>query len=547
VQVAAGAVAWLDRDHHVYSLKPGEVTPRRIDVEPEPRALALADDGRLAIGGAHGLWVIDATTSKLLERPVLQLAWAPGGRKLAAQLSDQLLDLRFDAGKVTSTGSWQVLGAQAIAYVGDKLAILGFGWLRDERQEIDQHFPSGARPIDLFGARGLLVAGVTAGDIVVYDGKRRHDLHAPPGLVSLTGDPDSPFLLGIAHGQLFAWDLEETFGHALAIGDVHYADMLGQPPHSLLLQRPSQPVTFVDLATGATTTGPAMETMRTGPSPSGAAHLALDVAHTLFEMRGTALDKLADGVTNAAFVDEARIAISTARGIELYSLPTHRADVLVAGQAVDEFRPGAGWLYATAAGKLLRIELATGRTGTFERPLAPASWCLDDSGRAWIADGTRVTRWELDGSVTQHATLPSRITAMIGAVAGRIAVDTEQGGYLVELAHPDRSVATIPLGTTVEVEHGRSTTAIVAQLAPAAQLIAIPLEAGGATLVDAVDGEAWTIGQHGPDSSLAHLASDGSCLYELGDTLRVWTLALPTTREATVRWLAELTRSPAAP
>jgi DNA-binding beta-propeller fold protein YncE len=100
-----------------------EIDPALIgyrEVEPIPlpegayTALAVGEDGGMAVAGAGGLVLLDAAGAVRLQRPLPQaatcLATGPGGRVYVGQ-SDHILVVEADG---SSTEAWMALGEQAI-------------------------------------------------------------------------------------------------------------------------------------------------------------------------------------------------------------------------------------------------------------------------------------------------------------------------------------------------------------------------------------------------------------------------------------------------
>jgi hypothetical protein len=140
--------------------------------------------------------------------------------------------------------------------------------------------------------------------------------------------------------------------------------------------------------------------------------------------------------------------------------------------------------------------------------------------------------------VADHAELPAQIDSLAILDDGRALVGCIDGSaYLVSLTRPARIEPTFPLGQAFAVD-------------PEAGLVAIADRQPGTLIVDLAANAAWRVARALPPQSTPALSGDAasvilrepSTLREPGAVL-VWPLDLPTSPEATARWVERLTNA----
>jgi len=157
-------------------------------------------------------------------------------------------------------------------------------------------------------------------------------------------------------------------------------------------------------------------------------------------------------------------------------------------------------------------------------------------GTVLIGVGRALLRWQRDGLLLLHATLPLPITNQ-NALTHHSSVQTSDGGsYTVTYDVPAQIVA---LATGLSGWFTYST-----------ELGVYPTSDGTLMMVDAFNGTTWPMPNASGDrlSGIAtpQMSDDGHRLGAIisGD-LYLWNTAIPLDREATARWLDQLTNATA--
>jgi hypothetical protein len=202
------------------------------------------------------------------------------------------------------------------------------------------------------------------------------------------------------------------------------------------------------------------------------------------------------------------------------------------------------WLVAAlATGTLSRHDLTTktatttqiaARSDSFAPGTVTSAPTRD--GVVFIGDATRIRRWALDGSVTDHVTLPSAISAVhLLDEAHLLVVGSDGLGYLVRT---DRGefVRLPTLGTHYTWGYDNPSIMITDD------------RSGGVFAIDIEANAAWKIANATPPSRTPDISGDGTTVILRDATLdstvvALWSLDLPSTPEATGQWIDDLTNA----
>ncbi|MFT3694019.1 MAG: WD40 repeat domain-containing serine/threonine protein kinase [Kofleriaceae bacterium] len=507
---STGGIAWIDRGRRAFTSAGVRAT--------EVLALAIAEDGRVAIVDSRGLSV---DRKVLVEGRILATTWSPDGNHLAAVRADEVVDIELPTGTLTAYRGESPL---QLGYADGVFVRSGLGGIRSSRAAWVTAAAPDELPVALESTHGgALVAGVVTGTVTVFEGTHRVELAGPSQLTALAANRSSPFVVGLAHGELVVWNLDEVLGRDLLALDMSLATTAAVAPHRLIVGGRS-----IDLATGASvdlSIGDDLPTFVASPSGHRVACLANG---TLTELEPTRR-VLASGVRGAIMLDDTHLVIVDDRGVSIDG-------AIVTPTRIEHLRTAAGMLYGeTATGMLLRLDIARGSVTTYPHAIVPTSWAIDSAGGAWIADGAAIIHW--DAEPQPHATLPHPAIAVIGIADDRLAVDTADEGELVGLTEPDHVEPVGSFHTSIGGTPTHEQIVIGTQVV-ASGLAAITRAAGGATLFDFGTNVSWSIGPTSPD---VHLSPDGAYAYAFtARGLRVWPVLLPETRGATVAWVHTL-------
>jgi hypothetical protein len=200
----------------------------------------------------------------------------------------------------------------------------------------------------------------------------------------------------------------------------------------------------------------------------------------------------------------------------------------------------AHWLAAQFEdGTLWRRNVDTGKDDWREHALAPGDRMtvqLATSGQVFAARDRRMFVWELDGTLTDHATLPAPVFELTPFTTTDVVVVTaDRAAYLVSLTERNRVHATISAGVEL------------AALASERGFAVATHDDGHLDVVDLLGGVQWSLGRlnNAAVHASAQISPRGDLVVsQLGQSeLLLFPLDVPDSPAETARWLDELTNA----
>jgi hypothetical protein len=535
---SGGVVSWVDRTLHAWRLD-GE-TPRAIDVGEEARKVVASPDGKqLVVIGRTALWWVDAggNVHQLLAAAVRAVAWSSTSTDLVlATSTGQVRIVHLAETPVWDSGDLGHFFPDSLVASDDHYAMQNGSGLWSDLATVQYN---GQRPAGLEVARdGMFVAAESGGKIEILDGAYRQQLFSPDGrLDTIAARASSSFVIAAAGTDVLVWDLDAVLPRRLADVDPIVAAMRGGP-HAVLV--PAGPaVHWIDLHSFAVLPAPSLNLESpVVVSPSGELAMTMAGDVTLMQVGASQGRVVAHGARIARFVDDDHIAVCTTAGrVDLHDLKTGAISVLAPGGAHNVRARDGVVTISLDDGRFERVVLATGTHDTI-RPVAPVMFDqIATGGRLWLVWGNQLACWEPDGQLVTFAATPRAIRDLF-VTEDHVVIDTDESGFVVDASRPGSLQRIIPLGTI-----RLSDQAYEGVATQGGDYLAAPRNGGGALVLDAETGTAWTVGQAGPAGERA-IALDGSVLYEQrGHTLAVWPLAIARSRFETLALALRLTNA----
>ncbi len=541
-----GNVAYfVDDAGSMFQLDLASSQPLQLAIDEGVQELAISPDGRwIAMRGTAHLLLYDRTTPATPPREVFfgktrQMSWSADSVHVVAQV-----DASIVAVDVTMTPE---PGITHKVFVGDRYSavfandrIYSLGPLgistAQSREKLDPRKQFAAQDLGLHLARQDTVLGTSANAVYALSEDGDHILFAPvPQLESIAASPSSPYVVATSEGSLLAWNLDEIQGKRL-VNDAISAYFTG--PDRVIMAFDSAPAQWLDLATQqATQLETTAALRRVSGSPSGKLAVLIDVSHHAHLVGSTVAD-LEGQVDDAHFVDETHLLLAVPGGkIELHDLATRQRISLVQHTAK---LVSMTWNHADKPsvavgfddGFLWRANLTTTASATLQLDKKLKSQLqIDDDGAVWFGVDTELRAWREGGTTAVAvATVPKPIVEL-GLHAGRAIVFTDDGSsYAVDTAKGS-SETLFPLGKR-------------AAMAERAGLVATTRGAM-LDLIDPMVGRRWTIASANDGTfGQVQISSDGRRVLAFTHAhLIAWALDLPTTPEATAKWLDAMTNA----
>jgi len=236
-------------------------------------------------------------------------------------------------------------------------------------------------------------------------------------------------------------------------------------------------------------------------------------------------------------LDDGRALLATETG-ELVSFDHdgHRAVWFAhASRPVDIARDGTWVTVAYADDTVIRYD---SRTGTAETTTIPSPVelriAIAADGTVFAGAAKTVLRWQRDGMVLVHTTLPEAIEGLI-PMAHHVLLRTRDGGTFTITHDVPAQVKTLPAGTVWGFFAGE------------AELGITDSESGELAIVDVVSGTTWPAAMPAHGTAVAPQVSSSGRLAGsiIGPKLYIWDLDVPATAADTARWLDTLTNATA--
>jgi len=374
-------------------------------------------------------------------------------------------------------------------------------------------------------------------EIEVFDPSARFTLHSPNGPVGLVATSENGRrVVATTTGHLLVWDLTEHYPPSGMFEKITMFTMVGS--RAVMAMPLFNQWEWIDLAQHTVTTMPSV----IGPidQHSSGFHDAAVVATTdgkkeqLFQIHGPKATPLPGEADVMCMLDDDRIVLARPDGEVVMFGPDAKATTLVRHAAqVRELATSATWLaVAYSDGLVVRIDLKTNRSEQIQLA-SSALVALARDGTVYPGVGRALYRWQRDGLLLLHATIPMPIVAQYSLVDHTVVMTTDGGAYSLTFAAPAQ-VATLPAN-------------LFGWLTYTSELGAYAQADGSLRVVDLASGSSWPAAlPHSGIASMPAMSDDADFMAALIDnSLHIWQPEIPQTPEATARWLDRLTNATA--
>jgi hypothetical protein len=561
LEVVGATAYWVDRGRALWRLDLAGGAPAEIPVEEPLTTLAPSPDGRwIALGGEHHLFLLDRNDPTAIMQVTFgttrELAWSSNTDTLAALVDDNVIAIAM--APVPHIVDRQMVGQRlSVAYRAGRLYVLGptgVGILMrsDLANEIDARSRRqiSGLPVGLTEARGgTMIAGASDGITVISDdGDRLLPLQSAR-VERVVASPRSPYLLAQLEGRLLLWNLDDIQPRRLfdqATGHALFAD----PDRIVAGGTLDVPAQLIDLRTGAAQPLGAWQDLRavTAAGPGRAIAIVDGARHVHLAAPGREPEDLPGEIDIAGFATETQLVLATLDGeVIVHDIARGQRSPLLQPRArLIGLAWGRGrhpWLAAALAdGTLWRRNLATGATATAPRvpPLDAQHLAVrdskllvdPDSAVAFLHDG-EIHTWRADGGFERFARAPKPLDELADAGSD----------HLLAVA-TDTTLYTIARPTGQVTEGLASVAGSSAAMSPDTGLL-VAIEHGALQILDPLVHQRWTLAPPGGLTFDAPaISADGRHVVAgTARSLLAWTIELPASAEATVRWLDAMTNA----
>jgi Protein kinase domain len=511
--------------------------------------VAISPDGkRIALAGEH-LWLIEANHPELVEQlhagKKFELAWSPDGEHLATIGEHATYDITVHP--ETEIGEWSITN-QTVAHARGMLYTMGLSGLTIGDRKL------GAADLQssmagLHVTKGDFVVGAARTALRVFDGFHEYQVPLPATpMTLLRASPRSPYILAVCANLVLVWNVEDIMPRRITVPSYAQVVTLGRDQAWTITN--AGPALAIDLATGKTS-----ERARLPPvwlaAPAGGEYViarSFGAQETLLVRPDGSTDVLVAETEFVAAFDNRRVVLATKRHeVVLLDVATRAREPIASFNArverivVRERAPR--WLVvALEDGKLVRHDLETKqltetRTAPRTEVLSPGMvvTAAARTGDVYFATGARIRRWSLR-DVEDLTALPMPLMALHLLDEERLLAVTADGtGYLVHL----------PTGALARVQ------ALGASYAWGAEdptLVVTDDRTGGVTVLDTVANISWKVARAAPTGMTPDISGDGKFVVMRDASLEAGAIAivpldLPTTPEATARWIDGMTNA----
>jgi hypothetical protein len=518
----------------------------------------------IARGGERHLLLLDRSqpAEPLAEHPIevtfgatRELAWSSAGDTLAALIDQKVVAVAM--APVPHVVDSQIVGQrQFVAYRAGRLYVLGptgLGILM--RADLDDTTAATRKsingvPVGLAEARGgTVVAGASDGITVTSeDGDRLLPL-AAARVERVVASPRSPYVLAQLEGRLLLWNLDDIQPRRLTdqvTGRAQFADAdrviaggtLDLPALALDLRgAPPRPL------------GPWQDLRSVASAGPGGAIVVVDGArHVHLALPGREPEDLPGEIDIAGFATDHQLVLATLGGeVLVHDVTTgQRSELVHQPTRLIGLAWGRGrhpWVAAAFAdGTLWRKNLVTGTTASAMRTprLDPQHLAVRDGKLLVAADGgvaflhdREIHTWGGDGAFAPLARAPKPLDDL--GEAGP--------GHIVTVA-ADTTIYTIDRSSGALVEALASIEGGSAAMSPDTGLL-VAIEHGALTILDPLVHQRWTLAPpSGVTFDAPAISADGRhVVASTAHSLLAWSIELPDSAEATVRWLGAMTNA----
>jgi len=412
LEADAARIAWVDRAGATWLVHRPGTTAVSIPTPIKPDRLTLSPGGYLAVANPQGAAVIDLATARVAIQHtgfVSGWAWSSDGLRLGLAGEPGGYEITLSPSPVErEVGPYTYRGA---AYLGDQL-VLADGSLRPfiPARELPRPAERALEPAYSAVARDGAAFTSAAGEIRLVNRATSLTIKASGTPIRIAGSRTGSTLAIAIEKHVLFYDLDAVLPRFVPIPEARFsAGPRFLDDHHVVYVRDSA-WTLLDLATGATTTLPALGAPRGITSPTDGSYFVVE------DVEGTLTRVGLDGSSSSlgagfAIAAGSRVLIAKDRTLRT-SDPTPRLLATAAGPlARTTTRANDRYLAYAIGAELTRLELRTGVTEHARLGRAPESLVMTPSGIVYASTETEVWRW--DGAApVRHATTPRRITAL---------------------------------------------------------------------------------------------------------------------------------------
>jgi hypothetical protein len=559
LEVIGTTAYWVDQRHALWQLELAGAAPVQVPLAEPALSLVPSPDGRwIALAGEQHLIVYDRTrpadaVHEITLGTTHELSWSPDSKFLAAMIGSEVLAVQVDTEPAPSiTERHMVPQRLTVAYHAGRLYTAGATGvvIVDESGDIIRK-PTAGSPVGIVEARGgTMIAGASDGITVMSeDGDRILPLQAAR-IEGVAASPRSPYLLAQLEGRLLMWNLDDIQPRKLVdevTGPARFAD----PGHVIAGGTLNIPAQVIDLATGAARPlGPWQDLRAVTSAGPGRAIAIIDGARTLhLVVPGREQVDLPGEVDIAGFATDNLLVLAAPDGaLSVHDVARGQRAPLLAGHTpLLGLAWGHGrhpWIAAAFAdGTLWRKNLATGLTQTAARvPRLDPPHPVGRDGKLLVAadgsvvflHGSDVHTWRADGSLGRLARAPKPLEDLGEAGPDQIlAIASDTTLYTIARGAPDQITEALA-----------SVEATAAAMSPDTGIL-IAVEHGALAILDPQVHQRWTLA---PPTAITFetpaISADGRrVVANTPKSLLAWSIELPETAEATVRWLDAMTNA----
>ena len=558
--VAGPTAYWVDRKHALWRLDLAGTAPLEVALDEPAVGLAASPDGHwIALAGDHHLFLLDRTQPAAPALEVTfgtthELAWSADGAYLAALIDETILAIQM--APVPQIIERKLVGQRLfVAPRAGRLYAAGptgvtIVMRSDEPGELIRK-PISGTPVGIVEARGgTMVAGASDGlTVMSEDGDHVLPLQAAR-VERVVASPRSPYLVAQLEGRLLVWNLD----------DIQPRRLVDQPTGPALFTDPDHVIAggtlniaaqAIDLTTGtAQPLGPWQDLRAVTSAGPGRALAVVDGARRVhLVVPGKDPVDLPGEIDIAGFATERHLVLATLDGqVFVHDVATgQRAPLIQARAKLLGLAWGRGrhpWVAAAFAdGTLWRKNLVSGVTETAARvpPLDLQHLAARDGKLLVAADGAvvflhaaEVHTWRAGGGFERIAAAPKPLEDL-----GEAGPD-----HLVAIAS-DTTVYTIARRPADQViEALASIESSSAAMSPDTGML-VAVEHGAISILDPLVHQRWTLARPNAVTfeTPAISASSRRVVANTPETLLAWSIELPDSAEATVRWLDAMTNA----
>jgi len=545
-------IYWITGSGAVWRIGTRDAAPQRIAIDDMIQLIVASPDGRwLAASGDRAFHVLDLDPPTPVDRVVAageatMASWDPRSTAVAARVGSEIVVAGVDPPRIVSRYAADT-SLDVAQVMGSTYAIGSYAGIRMFKgADAAMRLPALRIGVGLRAAHvDTVVATASGGRLVVLAPTREVVIGSPVDtLRRIATSPTGRYVVAAGDGHVLVWDLDAMLPERREIGQMSQFHLVRN--NQLIIERLFDDWDWVDLGTGESwKIQPLMPVMAILGNWRGDRAVAIEPSHhQAFEIRRgeRAVTAFSNPVEVALFLPDDSLLLATPTGDVIHFHPkTHTSEHLTSHPSgvsalewqdhwiAAQFDDGMLWRRDTDTGVEQRIDGATSRGTRMTIQLVP-------DGRVFAIEGNRMRVWQRDGSLIDHATLPTPVLEVIPfSLTFIVVITTDHAVYLVSLAQPNQVHATVSAGvefTSIAGERG---------------FAAATHDDGRVEVVDLLGGAQWSLGKLTANSvvGVAQISTRGDLIAaQLGqDALVLFRLDVPDSAADTARWLDELTNA----